>query len=1031
MAQTHTDPFGTAELRRRVLAGWADAPARFREDANAEEDFALGGYRDRVVVELAQNAADAALRAGAPGRLRLELRGDRLTAANTGAPLTAAGVESLSTLRASAKRDESAPGATGRFGVGFAAVAAYSDDITVASADGAVRWSADLARDTVRTELLDPGRAPGLAGELERRGGHVPLLRLPFPADTRPPAGYDTEVALTARDPEAADRLRALLDHTGPALLLALPGLAEVRIATSAGERLLTRESAPEGDVLTRVAHLGPDGAADPARTHTVRWRTAARTGRFDPDLLADRPTEERDRLDWSLTWAVPVTAEGAAAALPAGVPGVVHAPTPTDDRLAVPALLIGTFPLGADRRRVAAGPVAEALIAEAAAGYCELLCRVEPRSALDLVPPALPGQGEFDARFRAAVAKPLVDTPFLTTAEGEPVRPRDAVVLDGGPEVVAALAGLVTTALPGDLNTRHPALAQLRVRRLGLAELADLLSDLDRDPAWWARLYAALRAAGQRGADLGELGALPVPLVDGRLVRGPRGLLVPSPDDFGDGLDLAALAPLGLRIVHPEAADPLLERLGAVAAGPAAVLADPRTRAAVEHSLDADDPDLIAAPVLELVAMAQTAAADSPWLAELALRDDEGGYSVAGELLLPTSPLRDIFVPDAPFGVVADDLVDRYGAGVLGLVGVLDSFAVVRAADLTLGPDSADLSRDPRLEGLNGLEEWAEDVAERLGDPDLPPVVTEFAAVADLEFVRDDRWPQALELLSGPLLRDTVTTPARVLGGGGRVADVPPYTAWWLRTGAVLAGRRPTELRTADAEPVLADLYDPAPEGLDPYLAAALGVRSTLADLLADPDGPDDLLERMADPDRHVARGELRALWTALAEVDADRVAPPERVRALRGGAIVLADPEDTVVVDLPELLPLLADRPLVLAPAWAAPALADVLDLALASEEVEGRITSIGEVRPVPAEVAAFVDTGAHTYVHHDELTVDNTPTEWFCEGTTAHASTPEGLARALCRIAGRWADRHLVAAVLRDPDALPVLLAEADLD
>src|SRR5699024_7505507 len=50
------DPYRTAELRRRVLAAWADAPTRFREDADAEEDFALGGYRDRVVVELAQNA---------------------------------------------------------------------------------------------------------------------------------------------------------------------------------------------------------------------------------------------------------------------------------------------------------------------------------------------------------------------------------------------------------------------------------------------------------------------------------------------------------------------------------------------------------------------------------------------------------------------------------------------------------------------------------------------------------------------------------------------------------------------------------------------------------------------------------------------------------------------------------------------------------------------------------------------------------------------------------------------------------------
>ena len=77
------DPFATAQLRGRVLDAWAASPARFREDANAEEDYALGGYRDRVVVELAQNAADAAARAGVPGQLRLTLRVDNQPASET------------------------------------------------------------------------------------------------------------------------------------------------------------------------------------------------------------------------------------------------------------------------------------------------------------------------------------------------------------------------------------------------------------------------------------------------------------------------------------------------------------------------------------------------------------------------------------------------------------------------------------------------------------------------------------------------------------------------------------------------------------------------------------------------------------------------------------------------------------------------------------------------------------------------------------------------------------------------------------
>ena len=60
MQGSQEDPFGTAELRRRVLDAWTASPARFREDANAEDDLRVGGYRDRLLVELAQNAADAA-----------------------------------------------------------------------------------------------------------------------------------------------------------------------------------------------------------------------------------------------------------------------------------------------------------------------------------------------------------------------------------------------------------------------------------------------------------------------------------------------------------------------------------------------------------------------------------------------------------------------------------------------------------------------------------------------------------------------------------------------------------------------------------------------------------------------------------------------------------------------------------------------------------------------------------------------------------------------------------------------------------
>ncbi|NYH52156.1 hypothetical protein HNR06_001745 [Nocardiopsis arvandica] len=1039
------DPYNTAELRRRVLAAWADAPARFREDANAEEDFALGGYRDRVVVELAQNAADAARRAGVSGRMRLALTGHRLTAANTGVPLTPEGVESLATLRASTKRDEH--GSTGRFGVGFSAVAALSDDVTVDSGGAAVRFSAEAAREAVADLLAEEGTHGDLAGEVERRSGHVPMLRLPFPArstvggtsaGSTATGGYDTVVTLLLRDDSARDRVRELLDRTGEALLLALPGLSEVRVDVEGAERVLTREETTgTADLIT--SHRDAEG------TRTTLWRVLSRSGSFDPALLADRPTEERGRTSWSLTWAVPVDEEGAVATLPADVDPVVHAPTPTDTGLDLPAVLIGTFPLGSDRRAVQSGAATDLLLGEAADAYCAMLRRFGARAALDLVPGTRVGGGSVDAAFRARVAEPLRDTPFLVTAAGAPIAAREAALLDtggtdGAADLAATLSELVPQLLPGTWNPRHPALAALRVHRVGLADVADLLADTDRPPHWWAGLYSALASAGSGGADLEELGALPVPLADGRLVRGPRSLLVPGEDwaevsdAHGNRVSSDALATLGVRVVHPDAVHPLLNRLGAVEAGAATVLSDPRTEAAVRDSLDAVDPDPVAEAVLDLVAASGTTVADAPWLSELALRDDEDGYSIAAELLVPGAPLADLLVEDAPFGTVHADLVERHGVDALRAVGALWELSAVRAEEAALGEDLVSVFDGAAGEdGPDGLEDWADEVLERVGDPELPPVVPELVCVTDLDCIADDQWPRALAMLAEGPLREAVTAPARVLLPDGRVVDVPSYTAWWLRTRALLDGSAPVELRTADAESALTGLYDEVTADVDPEFARALGVRTTLAELLTDPDGPDDLLARLADPARHVDRTALRRVWAALAGVDADLVTPPTMVRAVRGGAIVVADVEYAVVVDSPDLLPLLEDRALVLAPAEAAEALADVLDLDLASEVVTGKIGSSGRIRPVPDEVDLFLDPDGEpdrTYLHHQTLTVDGVELEWYVGDGSVHASTTDGLARALCWRAGQWSRRHLLADVLRDPSAAARLLAEADL-
>ena len=104
---------------------------------------------------------------------------------------------------------------------------------------------------------------------------------------------------------------------------------------------------------------------------------------------------------------------------LPGGVDPVVHAPTPTDEPLALPALLLASFPLGPDRRHVAPGPLTDFLTGRAAAVYAGMLPGLAPGPALlDLVP-GLAGRGELDARLGRAIRERLPEVPFLPAAGG------------------------------------------------------------------------------------------------------------------------------------------------------------------------------------------------------------------------------------------------------------------------------------------------------------------------------------------------------------------------------------------------------------------------------------------------------------------------------------------------------------------------------------------------------------------------------------------------------------------------------------
>lgn len=874
-----------------MLAAWRDSPTRLREDSASEADLVAAGYRDRVLTELAQNAADAAAKAGVAGELSVRLVDGRLHVANNGVPLDVSGVHALTALRASGKADTEL---VGRFGVGFTAVRSIGDEIEVRSTTGSIRFS--------RVATLNALHDTGIEIPDDLATIAPPVLRLVWPVPTTPVAGADTEVVVHLRPDIDGDALLAAMRAEAPELLLELPALHRIRI----GADEYTSAVTDLADGLTELTVSLPSGEHRrwwQYRTARARWLLPVRHGR-------------------------PV----------ATAPDVLRAPTRSDEELSLPAILVADIPMQPDRRRLLPG----ARLTEIAAGYADFARALPPRDRLVLVPTPGFARSEADALLREAVTTELrthswlptcpvtpVDnsaqvldvaaawlTPAATSSEtwpeGDlPARPtapdsiptRASVFPDLTPELAAVLVEFTGPLVIPELSDRaaQEKLSVLDTHRLGPAALADLSSGLEREPTWWRRFYAAVEPFVVDTRTAEEFGALAVPLADGRLVTGPRTVVL---DD-----QLTVAVPVHwARLVHPDATHALLSRLGARSAAAEDLLTDPGLRDLLEH--DPADPDTVEA----VLRLAPFAPADSlpTWLGLLELPDDTGESRPADELLLPGAPLGEVLEPDSPFGTVADSVVDEYGAEALRAIGVGWDFGVVTDPD-PIGPDH-DLDDEPA---------WWESLSE---DP------RDLSAVRDLDLVDENHWPTALRhLLAVPRTR-------------ALLADRDGYTAWWLHRHAHIDGVALGRLRHPDDDEFAGLL--PAIAGFDARDLDALRPLLVRPDIMS-AELAEELLDALADPAKTpapevIARTHARlAAAVATGALDPRDLDLPEQVRALDGTVV---DAATALVLDQPCFgLVVPADRLVAGDTAHAEP-LATLLDLPLVSEEITAEVLGTG---------------------------------------------------------------------------------------
>lgn len=298
------------EQSSRVLQTYAVDPGLVAEHANGERRITQGGYGDRQLFELVQNAADE-ISDTSGGRVHVVLTDTHLYCANEGNPVTPEGAETILRMSMSKKRG----GQIGRFGVGVKSVLVVTDAPEFFSSTGSFGFDRAWSYEQIKAV---PGVTARYGQEFD-----APVLRMARPLDGQAERASDhilnellswaTTVVRLPLLPKADDRLGRDMhggrakDHGEPreefpaGFQLFSPHVAKVvledRRPRPMARRTLTARQT--GDLHTVVEERTGKAVA------TNRWRVFTATHEPGPAARADAG-ELHHRLSLDLSWGVP-----------------------------------------------------------------------------------------------------------------------------------------------------------------------------------------------------------------------------------------------------------------------------------------------------------------------------------------------------------------------------------------------------------------------------------------------------------------------------------------------------------------------------------------------------------------------------------------------------------------------------------------------------------------------------------------------------------------------------------------------------
>lgn len=421
----------------KTLQVYKDKPQLLIADFRREQAISRD-YEGREILELLQNANDAAADAGILGKAIIDLSHESLLVANTGQAFSCGGVRSMQTDHLSPKPHG---GGTliGNKGLGLRAILNWSREPVILSGSLRLAYSRSVLSDMLGSLVASNSEIARLVAREAPSDGGPPIALLPFPVYSAGEkfdqslvaengkrmlvhcqrwidAGYQTAIGMPFDAQLAYERAVEQVKDLRPEFLLFVPSLSELCVRVDGKEEVWSR------DLEGNSAHVHV-GEALPTEWRVFRTKASV-------------PLEERDADDavdakYELVVAVPMGKVLAKTAL--------FSYFPTDVELPLAAVCHATLELSQNRKHPQArrsnGFVLKKLaeyIAEVAEkhGATEL---ADPWSACRLVMPT----GDFPVelsrvRFREGLIEAAQSRAIVPTFGKGLVKPADAKLLEG-----------------------------------------------------------------------------------------------------------------------------------------------------------------------------------------------------------------------------------------------------------------------------------------------------------------------------------------------------------------------------------------------------------------------------------------------------------------------------------------------------------------------------------------------------------------------------------------------------------------------